>query len=113
MKRSEIGKHLVVDPKVCHGKLTFKGTRVPVSTVLTFLSMGDSIDSILRNWPELSREAVEEAIRWTADLIHEKYKTKTARMGKVARVNSARIEYMQVKDETVHALKWPGPRRNR
>jgi uncharacterized protein (DUF433 family) len=56
MKRSEIGNHLTVDPKVCHGKLTFKGTRVPVSTVLTFLSTGDSIDDILRNWPELSRE---------------------------------------------------------
>jgi len=73
MKRVEIGKHLVVDPKVCHGKMTFKGTRVPVSTVLTFLSMGDSLDDITRNWPELSREAVEEAIRWAADLVHERY----------------------------------------
>lgn len=73
MKRSEIGKHLVVDPKVCHGKLTFRGTRVPVSTVLTFLGMGNSIDDILRNWPELSREAVEEAIRLAADCVHERY----------------------------------------
>jgi uncharacterized protein (DUF433 family) len=64
MKRLEIGKYLVVDPIVCHGKLTFRGTRVPVSTVLTFLSMGDSIGDILRNWPELSREAVEAAIRY-------------------------------------------------
>ena len=63
MKRLKNSKHLVVDLKVCHGKLTFNGTRVPVSTVLTFLSMGDSIADILRNWPELSREAVEEAFR--------------------------------------------------
>jgi len=75
MQRTEIGEHLVVDPKVCHGKLTFKGTRVPVSTVLTFLSKGDSIADILRNWPELSRQAVEEAIRWAADLVQEKYPT--------------------------------------
>jgi len=75
MQRTEIGEHLVADPKVCHGKLTFKGTRVPVSTVLTFLSTGDSIADILRNWPELSRQAVEEAIRWAADLIQEKYPT--------------------------------------
>ena len=66
MKRLEFGKHLVVDPKVCHGKLTFKDTRVPVGTVLTFLSMGDSIDDVLRNWPEVSRDAVEEAIRLAA-----------------------------------------------
>jgi len=82
MKRSEIGKHLTADPKVCHGKLTFKGTRVPVSTVLTFLSTGDSIDDILRNWPELSREAVEEAVRWAAVLIHERYPGKIKKTGK-------------------------------
>ncbi len=76
MKTLVIGKHLMVDPKVCHGRLTFKSTRVPVSTVLTFLSMGDSIDDILRNWPELSREAVEEAVRWAADLVHKKYPAK-------------------------------------
>jgi len=82
MKRIEIGKHLVVDPKVCHGKLTFKSTRVPVGTVLMFLSMGDSINDILRNWPELSREAVEEAIRWAADLVHQQYPIQKKRMGK-------------------------------
>ena len=40
MNRIEIGEYLVVDPEVCHGQLTFKGTRIPVETVLTFLSMG-------------------------------------------------------------------------
>jgi uncharacterized protein (DUF433 family) len=84
MRRLEIGKHLVVDSKVCHGKLTFKGTRVPVSTVITFLSMGDSIDDILGNWPELSREAVEEAIRWAADLIQEKYPTRRRKARELA-----------------------------
>lgn len=46
---------------------------MPVGTVLTFLSMGDSIDDVLRNWPELSRESVEEAIRLAAELVHERY----------------------------------------
>jgi len=72
-KYKEIGQYLVVDPEVCHGKLTFKGTRVPVSTVLTFLSTGYSIDDILRNWPRLKREAVDEAIRFAAQLIQKRY----------------------------------------
>lgn len=73
IERQEIGKYLVIDPEVCHGKLTFKGTRVPVSTVLTFLAMGDSIDDMLKEWPRLSREAILEALQLAADLVAERY----------------------------------------
>ncbi len=73
MQKKEIGSYLVTDPEICHGKLIFKGTRVPVSTVLTFLAMGDSIQDILRNWPQLKREYVEEAINFASDLITESY----------------------------------------
>ena len=73
MNKSEIGKYLVTDPEICHGKLTFKGTRVPVATVLSFLAMGDSIQDILRNWPQLKREYVEEAIIFASNLITENY----------------------------------------
>ena len=73
MPVKEFGKYLVVDPEVCHGKMTFKGTRIPVSTVLTFLSMGDSMDDILEGWPELKHEAVLEALRYAADIIRGQY----------------------------------------
>ncbi|MBI1928649.1 DUF433 domain-containing protein [Candidatus Poribacteria bacterium] len=74
MAVKEIGKYLVVDPEVCHGKMTFQGTRIPVSTVLTFLSMGDSVDDVVRKWsPRLKREAVLEALRYAADMILEQY----------------------------------------
>ncbi len=73
MQKSKIGKYLVTDPEICHGKLIFKGTRVPVATVLTFLAIGDSIEDILRNWPQLKREYVEEAINFASNLITESY----------------------------------------
>lgn len=73
MQETEIGNYLIVDNDICHGKLVFKGTRVPVSTVLTFLAMGDSIQDILRNWPQLKREYVEEAINFASSLITEKF----------------------------------------
>ena len=62
MSRVEVGHYLVFDPEICHGQMTFKGTRVPVDTVLAFLAKGYSVDQLLRSWPELSRPAVEEAI---------------------------------------------------
>lgn len=73
MNRIEIGEHLVVDPEVCHGRLTFKGTRIPVETVLTFLSMGYTTEDVLQDWKRLKREAVEEAIAFAAKLVSEKY----------------------------------------
>lgn len=67
MKALEIGKHLVVDAEVCHGKMTFKGTRLPVQTVLTLLGKkGRSVDYVLKSWPHLKREAIEEAVRLAA-----------------------------------------------
>ncbi len=62
MQPVEIGDHLLMDPESCHGQMTFRGTRLPVDTVLTFLTKGYSVDQLLRSWPELTRPAVEEAI---------------------------------------------------
>jgi uncharacterized protein (DUF433 family) len=62
MRPRKVGKFLVVDPRVCHGRLIFKGTRVPVETVLTFLAQGETIEQILTDWPELKQAAVMEAI---------------------------------------------------
>ncbi len=62
LKPVEIGEHLIVHPGVCFGRLTFKGTRVPVETILYFLSIGRSIRKIREGWPEISRAAIAEAI---------------------------------------------------
>jgi uncharacterized protein (DUF433 family) len=61
-QRREVGKFLVVDPEICHGQLTFKGTRVPVATVLALLGKGYSIEQMLKSYPEVSRPAIEAAI---------------------------------------------------
>jgi uncharacterized protein (DUF433 family) len=62
MNPIEIGKHLVIDPNICFGKLTFRGTRVPVEAVLVRLAQGKTIKYVQESWPYLGKEAVEEAI---------------------------------------------------
>jgi uncharacterized protein (DUF433 family) len=39
-KRTEFGQHIVADPEICHGQLTFKGTHLLVSDVLYLLAKG-------------------------------------------------------------------------
>ncbi|MGH7452570.1 MAG: DUF433 domain-containing protein [bacterium] len=61
-KRVELGKYIVSDPEVYRGELTFKGTRILVKNVLTFLEMGGKMDELLKDHPSLSDEAVQEAV---------------------------------------------------
>jgi uncharacterized protein (DUF433 family) len=63
MKRVELGKYVVSDPSICHGKLTFNGTRVLVEPVLAAFANGETIDYIVtKSWPTITKEAVEEAL---------------------------------------------------
>ena len=73
-----IGEYLVVDPRVCHGKLTFRGTRVPVETILACLAEGRSRAYLRKSWPEVAPEAVEEAVRLATALLVEHHRTRNA-----------------------------------
>jgi uncharacterized protein (DUF433 family) len=72
-ERIEIGKYLVVDPKICHGQLTFKGTRVMVRPVLRALQRGESWEEIKQGWPTVSEEAIKEAIELAIEKLVESY----------------------------------------
>ena len=56
-------KHIIVmDPSRCHGKPTFRGTRVMVSTILELLESGMSIPDILRGFPSIGEREIRAAI---------------------------------------------------
>ena len=64
--------YITVDPDVCHGKACIKGTRIMVSVVLDNLAAGLTIEEIVRSYPSLSREAVQAAIAYAAELTRER-----------------------------------------
>lgn len=64
--------YIVVDPLICHGKASIKGTRIMVSVVLDNLAVNLSIDDILRSYPSLTREAVQATIAYAAELTRER-----------------------------------------
>ncbi len=63
-KRVELGQYIVADPKICHGKPTFKGTRIFVADVLSDVEQGLSWEFIRQRWGggKLSKEAITEAV---------------------------------------------------
>ena len=46
------------DPEVMGGMPVFRGTRVPVQTLIEYLEAGDSIDEFLGGFPAVTREQV-------------------------------------------------------
>lgn len=63
-QRIELGQYIVADPAICHGGVTFKGTRVFVADVLADVERGLSWDFIIHRWGggKLTKEAVAEAV---------------------------------------------------
>ncbi len=46
---------VIVDPEIFWGAPVFVGTRVPVDTLLEYLTNGDSLESFLSDFPSVSR----------------------------------------------------------
>jgi len=67
--RVELGRHIVADPAVCHGKPTFKGTRIMVRQVLDDVSDGRSWEFIcnVRWGGRIPLAAVAEAVTLAKD----------------------------------------------
>lgn len=64
-------EHLASDPKVCHGQLCAKGTRVMVTVILDSLAEGASRERVLASYPTLRPEHIDAALAYAADLARE------------------------------------------
>jgi uncharacterized protein (DUF433 family) len=59
-----LGRYIVVDPAICHGEPTFRGTRILVVDVLDQVARGMAWEAIIEEWRgALTREAIGEAVR--------------------------------------------------
>ncbi len=65
-------EYITVDPKICHGKACFKNTRIMVSVVLDNLAAGLTPEDILQSYPSLTREAIQAAMAYAAELARER-----------------------------------------
>jgi uncharacterized protein (DUF433 family) len=69
-KRKELGKYIVADPEICHGQLTFKGTRIMVKSVLEMLAEGKDWDWISAAYDgRISREAIAEVVKLAGEAL--------------------------------------------
>jgi uncharacterized protein (DUF433 family) len=62
-------RRIVIDPDICNGQPVIEGTRITASSVLEFLSAGDSIDDVLAGYPTLTRDDVLACLGYSARLL--------------------------------------------
>jgi uncharacterized protein (DUF433 family) len=63
-KAKILGRYIVADPKVCHGKPTFRGTRIFVADVLEQVATGMAWGTIIEEWHDsITKEAIAEAVQ--------------------------------------------------
>ena len=59
------------DADIMGGTPVFRGTRVPVQTLLDYLEAGESIDDFLDGFPSVSREQVVSFLEQAKDRLLE------------------------------------------
>ncbi len=59
-----LGRYIVIDPDICHGEPTFRGTRIMVKHVLEQVVEGMSWDAIIQEWRgSIGKDAIAEAVQ--------------------------------------------------
>jgi len=62
---------IIVDPQICSGKPSIRGTRIMVKNILGMISGGYSVERILETYPELTQEDVAAALDYAHQVIDE------------------------------------------
>jgi uncharacterized protein (DUF433 family) len=55
---------ITVDPNICLGQPTVRGTRITVSVILKMLANDNSIEDVIEAYPELEVEDVRQAMKY-------------------------------------------------
>lgn len=73
MERNELLKRISVNPNVCFGKLCTRGHRIWVSLILDLLASGMTMEQILKEYPQLSREDILACVAYGAEMSRERF----------------------------------------
>ncbi len=70
---NDLLNRISVNPQVCGGKPCVRGTRIWVSLLLDFLASGSSMEEILGEYPQLTRDDLLAAIAYGAEMSRERF----------------------------------------
>jgi len=66
-------ERISIKPDVYHGKPCIRGTRIWISLILDLLASGDSIEEIIREYPQLSKADIMACMAYGAETVRERF----------------------------------------
>ena len=73
IKYSYLDGRITIDPDLCNGKPTISGKRITVQTIVEFLSVGESEEEILKQYPSLEKQDIHACLVFASQLMNHKY----------------------------------------
>jgi uncharacterized protein (DUF433 family) len=73
MERNDLLKRTSVNPNVCFGKPCIRGHRIWVSLILDLLASGITVEQVLEQYPQVSREDVLACVAYGAEMSRERF----------------------------------------
>lgn len=65
-------ERITINPQICFGKPCIRGTRIWVSLILDQLAGGTTVEELLTNYPQLTREDILAAIAYGTEAARER-----------------------------------------
>ncbi len=62
---------ITFDPNIMGGRACIRGMRIPVSVIVRQIAHGASFEEILKGYPDLTHEDIQQAIEYAAWLTEE------------------------------------------
>lgn len=62
-------KRITADPKIFGGKPIVRGMRISVETVVSLLAQGETVEAILKDYPDLAREDAQACLAYAHAVI--------------------------------------------
>lgn len=64
---------ITIDPEMCFGKPCIRGMRMPVASILDYLSSGMSYKQLLKEFPFLEKQDIFECLAFSATLMQDNF----------------------------------------
>jgi uncharacterized protein (DUF433 family) len=67
---ADMSKDIAIHSDIRFGAPCVAGTRISVADILGYISAGDSVDTIVSTFPELTKEKVASALEYAANMLN-------------------------------------------
>ena len=66
-----IAERITIDPDMCNGKPTIRGTSLTVNNILGFLNAGETRAELLFQYPTLENEDIDACLKFQSNLLNK------------------------------------------